>query len=48
MAQVFVVIFGVVSIITVPYGIGKHSWAVEPTNVWKIMRVRGAQICIHF
>ncbi|KAJ4393002.1 hypothetical protein N0V93_002206 [Gnomoniopsis smithogilvyi] len=35
---IFVVIFGVVSIITVPYGIGKHSWAVEPTNVWKIMR----------
>jgi len=38
-ALIWVVIFCITCIISVPYGMGKHSWAADPTKIYKILEI---------
>ncbi|KAI0023076.1 hypothetical protein F4780DRAFT_127176 [Xylariomycetidae sp. FL0641] len=47
-ALVFVIGFCVTCILSVNYGMGKHKWAVDPTQVWKILQIGYFNALINF
>ncbi|KAH7031688.1 uncharacterized protein B0I36DRAFT_324432 [Microdochium trichocladiopsis] len=45
---VLVILYCVTCIISVPYGVGKHTWAADPTEVWRIMEIAYFNALIYF
>jgi hypothetical protein len=45
---VFIILYSVTCIISPPYGLGRHVWAADPTQIWKILRIGLFNALIYF
>ncbi|KAF4121950.1 hypothetical protein GMORB2_1790 [Geosmithia morbida] len=47
-ALLFVILYCVSCVIALPFGMGKHVWAVDPTRIWRILQIGLFNALIYF
>ncbi|KAL6850757.1 hypothetical protein ACO1O0_007883 [Amphichorda felina] len=45
---VFTVLYCISCMLAIPYGMGKHVWAVDPTKIWRVLQIGLFNALIYF